>query len=102
VNGVNTANIFCSFSQEEWRALGAEWQSKIRNRRESALERGTGGRTVSELRIKDETKADGSGKPGKMADSDKGNDGPKGGKAGLGFGRGVYLRMSIRLLRQRI
>ena len=96
MNGVNTANIFCSFSQEEWRALGAEWQSKIRNRRESAPERGTGGRTVSELRITDETRADGSGKPGEMTDSDKGNDGPKGGKAGLGFGRGAYYQKQIK------
>ena len=94
MNGVNTANIFRSFSQEEWRALGAEWQSKIRNRRESALERGTGGRTVSELRITDEAKAD--GKSGEVADSDKGNDGPKGGKAGLGFGRGAYCQKQIK------
>lgn len=90
VNGVNTANIFRSFSPEEWRALGPEWQSKIRNRRESAPERGTGGRNVSEARITNETQGDGNARPNETADNGKGNDGPKGGKAGLGFGRGAY------------
>ena len=76
-------------------ALGPEWQSKIRSRRESVPENGPGGRNVSELRTTNETEKEGVTKPDE-ARSSKENDGPKGGKAGLNFGRRGYYPKQIK------
>jgi hypothetical protein len=39
INGINTSNIFRNYGEEEWAALGSEWQRKICERRDAAKAR---------------------------------------------------------------
>jgi hypothetical protein len=45
INGMNTTNIFHDFSQDEWSALGAEWQGKLAGPRMLITKKGQDGRS---------------------------------------------------------
>lgn len=99
IHGVNTANIFRNYTDQEWATLGSEWQRKIRERRDAAKARqderyGDANRDQRSAYAANAWHRDQSGTAqktpedaGSSANEDKNE---KGGSAGTKFGRGAY------------
>ena len=98
INGINTANIFRNYSEEEWAALGSEWQRKIRERRDAAKARENeryGAPRERSAYAAHQWRRDQNGKPKKTVADNHTSDGEeakneKGGTAGANFGRNAY------------
>lgn len=101
-NGVDTANIFRAFRDDEWAALGRDWQRLIRERREAAKARdgdthGNRNRSAyqqnSYYRDRNNYYRNPDPKSAETPDdttSQEDAKSEKGGKAGLGFGSNKY------------
>ena len=103
INGVNTSNIFRNYGDDEWAALGSEWQRKIRERRDAAkareIERYGGTRDNRSAYAAHNWRRNQDGTPQKVTPETQGSDSDeakteKGGTAGNNFGRNAYSKGS--------